>query len=108
MKVFLYQYRKIKQKFPRISATTNMKKFSFIKCGSSRYFYQVLWQFLISGFRFGIFGQTLAAAGGEMRPNYFKYTQPARKGQCLAPPQAGLGNQIVRNFGQKNQLAVLF
>jgi len=23
-----------------------MQKFSFTKCGSSRYFYQVLWQFL--------------------------------------------------------------
>ena len=51
-----------------------MKNFLFpkLECSSSRYFYQVLWQFLSSGFRFGIFGQILAAAGGEMRPNYFK------------------------------------
>jgi len=37
-----------KQKFPRISEINDMKKFSFTKCGSSRYFYQVLWQFLSS------------------------------------------------------------
>jgi len=48
------------------------KNFLFPKCSSSQYFYQVLWQFLSSGFRFGIFGQVPAAAGGEMRPNYFK------------------------------------
>ena len=29
-----------------------------------------------SGFRFGIFGQILAACGGEMRPNYFKNSPP--------------------------------
>jgi len=52
-----------------------IKNFLFpkLKCSSSRYFYQVLWQFLSSEFRFGIFGQTPAAAGGEMRPNYLKY-----------------------------------
>ena len=46
------------------------------KRSSSRYFYQVLWQFLSSGFRFGIFGQLLTAVGDEMRPNYFKYRPP--------------------------------
>ena len=34
--------------------------------------------------------------------------QPARKSQTRLAPLAGLGNQIVRNFGLKNQLAVLF
>jgi hypothetical protein len=97
-----------------------------LKCSSSRYFYRVLWQFLSSGFRFppsqsfgragGIFGQTLARDGsrGEMRPNYFKYRPPNRKLQargsrlasCLAGRRA-LGDQIVRNFGRKNQLAIL-
>ena len=50
-----------------------MKKFSFTKCGSSRYFLRVLWQFLRtrrSRSNFG--GLAVAAAGGEMRSNYFK------------------------------------
>lgn len=45
-------------------------------------FSQVLWQFLSSGFRFGIFDQTLATCGGEMRPNYFKNSPPNRKLQA--------------------------
>ncbi len=55
-----------------------MKNFLFpkLKCSSSRYFYQVLWQFLSLGFWFVIFGQTLATAGGEMSPNYFKNSPP--------------------------------
>ncbi len=53
-------------------------------------------------------GLLLAAEGGEMRPNYFQYTQPARNSQICLAPFAGLGNQIERNFGLKNQLAVLF
>jgi len=86
-----------------------IKNFLFpkLKCSSSRYFYQVLWQFLSSGFRFGIFGQILAACGGEMRPNYFKNRPPDRKLQARGGRLASLGDQIVRNFGRKNQLAVL-
>ncbi len=49
-----------------------------------------------------------AAAGGEMRPNYFQYTQPVRNSQIHLARFGGLGNQIERNFGLKNQLAVLF
>src|SRR3989344_3645820 len=65
-----------------------IKNFLFpkLKCSSSRYFYQVLWQFLSSGFRFGIFGQTPAAAGGEMRPNYFKNRPLDRKLQARQLP----------------------
>jgi len=86
-----------------------MKKFSFTKCGSSRYFYQVLWQFLNIAAKPLIFrGLLLAAAGGEMRPNYFQYTQPPRKSQIRLARFGGLGNQIERNFGLKNQLAVLY
>ena len=70
-------------------------------------FLQVLWQFLSSGFRFGIFGQLLAAAGGEMSPNYFKNSPHNRKSQQVRVRLASLGDQIVRNFGRKNQLAVL-
>ena len=86
-----------------------IKNFLFpkLKCSSSRYFYQVLWQFLSSEFRFGIFGQLLAAAGGEMRPNYFEYSPPNRKLQARGSRLASLGDQIVRNFGRKNQLAIL-
>ena len=57
-----------------------MKKFSFTKCGSSRYFLRVLWQFLRtrrSRSNFG--GLAVAAAGGEMRSNYFKNRAPKKK-----------------------------
>ena len=86
-----------------------MKNFLFpkLKCSPSRYFYQVLWQFLNSGFRFGIFGQTPAAAGGEMRPNYFKNSPPDRKLQARGIRLVLLGDQIVRFSGRKNQLAIL-
>ena len=84
-----------------------IKNFLFPKYGSSRYFLQVLWQFLSSGFRFGIFGQTHAAAGGEMRPNYFKNRPPDRKLQVFVHRAAAGGHQIVRNSGRKNQLAIL-
>ena len=85
-----------------------IKKFLFpkLKCSSSRYFYQVLWQFLSSGFRFGIFGQ-IPAAGGEMRPNYFKNSPPDRKLQARGSRLAPLGDQIVRNSRRKNQLTIL-
>ena len=58
-----------------------MKDFLFpkLKCSPSRYFYQVLWQFLSSEFRFGIFGQTTAAAGGE--------ESLPRKSEIAAPPR---------------------
>jgi len=57
-----------------------MKKFSFTKCGSSRYFYQVLWQFLRSRRSSLIFGGLLVAAfGGEMRSNYFKNRAQTKK-----------------------------
>jgi hypothetical protein len=95
-----------KQEFPRISATNDMEKFSFTKCGSSRYFYQVLWQFLKSRrSRSNFWGLAVAAAGGEMRSNYFQNRAPVRKCQVRL---ASLGDQIVRNFERKNQLAVLF
>ena len=86
-----------------------IKNFLFpkLKCSSSRYFYQALWQFLSSGFRFGIFGQTPAAAGGEMRPNYFKNRPHFRKAQGIGSRLASLGGQSVLNFGRKNQLAIL-
>ena len=87
-----------------------MKKFSFTKCGSSRYFLRVLWQFLRtrrSRSNFG--GLAVAAAGGEMRSNYFKNRAPVRKSQIslvrlaeFIPLTAGLGDQIVGNFGRKN------
>ena len=72
-------------------------------------FRQVLWQFLsvrlrrVSDFSRGVF---LAAAGGEMRSNYLKYSAPIRKSQILAARNAPLGHQIVRIFGLKTELAV--
>ena len=86
-----------------------IKNFLFpkLKCSSSRYFYQVLWQFLSSEFWFGIFGQIPATAGGEIRPNYLKYRPPQRKMQVFVHRAAFGGHQIVRNFGRKKQLAIL-
>jgi len=57
-----------------------MKKFSFTKYDSSRYFYQVLWQFLRSRRSRSNFGglAVLVACGGEMHSNYFKNTAPVR------------------------------
>jgi len=85
-----------------------LKKFSFTKCSSGRYFYQVLWQFLRSRRNRSNFGGlAVAAEGGEMRSNYFKNRAPARNCQICLARFGGLGNQIVGNFGRKNQLAVL-
>jgi len=91
-----------------------MKKFSFTKCGSRRYFYQVLWQFLriaaspLAGEPHQSDRRIFAAEGGKKRSNYFKNRAPARKCQIRLARFGGLGNQIVGNFGRKNQLAVLF
>jgi len=52
-------------------------------------------------------GLAVAAAGGEMRSNYFKNRAPVRKSQISLVRLASLGDQIVGNFGRKNQLAVL-
>ena len=84
-----------------------MKKFSFTKCGSSRYFYRVIWQFLKSRRSRSNFGGLAVAASGEMCSNYFKNRAPVRKSQISLVRLASLGDQIVRDFGRKNQLAVL-
>jgi len=52
-------------------------------------------------------GLAVAAAGGEMRSNYFKNTAPVRILQAIWCRLASLGDQIVGNFGRKKQLAVL-
>jgi len=79
-----------------------MKKFSFTKCGSSRYFYQVLWQFLSSRRSRSNFGRlAVVAAGGEMRSNYFQNTAPVRILQAFWCRLTSLGDQIVGNFGRK-------
>ena len=87
-----------------------MKKFSFPQnMFRVDVFRQVLWQFLSvrlrrnPDFSRGVF---LAAAGGEMRSNYLKYSAPIRKSQILAARSAPLGHQIVRNLGPKTELAV--
>ena len=81
-----------------------MKKFSFTKYDSSRYFYQVFWQFLRSRRSRSNFGglAVLAAFGGGMRSNYFKNTAPVRILQEFWCRLASLGDQIVGNFGRKN------
>jgi len=48
-----------------------------------------------------------AAAGGEMGSNYLKNTGQLRKRQVDKSRLASLGDQIVRNYGLKNQLAIL-
>ncbi|HBE89669.1 MAG: hypothetical protein A3G57_03985 [Candidatus Andersenbacteria bacterium RIFCSPLOWO2_12_FULL_45_8] len=58
--------------------------------------------------RLNFLGLAVAAAGGEMRSNYFqKNRAPVRKSQIPLARLALLGDQIVRDFGRKNQLAVL-
>ena len=52
-------------------------------------------------------GFLVAAFGGEMRADYFKNRAPVRKSQISLVRLASLGDQIVGNFGRKNQLAVL-
>jgi len=88
----------------------NMKKFSFTKYGLRRYFYQVLWQFLRSRRSRSNFEGLVVAPPwrGEMRSNYFQNRAPVRKSQISLVRLASLGDQIVGNFGRKNQLAVLF
>jgi len=82
-----------KQKFPRISEINDMKKFSFTKCGSRRYFYQILWQFLSSRrSRSNFLGLAVAACGGEMRSNYFQNRAPARNCQIRLARCGGLGD----------------
>jgi len=49
----------------------------------------------------------LGAGSLGIRPVIDPYTLPFRKCQSLVPPQAALGNQIIRFFGLKNQVAVL-
>src|SRR3989344_9253339 len=81
-----------------------IKNFLFpkLKCSSSRYFYQVLWQFLLvrRSRDFGILRD-------ENRPNYFKNRPHFRKPQGFGSRPASLGCQFVLNFGRKKQLAIL-
>ena len=51
-------------------------------------------------------GDFLAAAGGEMRSNYFKNGAPRRKSQCLARALPALGDQIVRSFRDKKKFPI--
>ena len=85
-----------------------IKNFSFpkIKMQFEPIFLQVIWQFL-SARRSRACGRGfLAAAGGEMRSNYLKNTEPVRKLQGFGSRLASLGDQIIRNFGRKFELAV--
>src|SRR3989344_6492521 len=98
-------------------------KFFFYEYGSSRYFYQVLWQFFNSELRFifsdrffrflattpSLLALSLSKGSrGEMDSNCFKNTEPVRKLQVfgcrLARPacrRGKVGDQIIRNFGRK-------
>jgi len=85
-----------------------MKKSLLPKCSSSRYFYQALWRF----FKFSakpIFAGGFVAPPwrGEMRSNYLQNTPHFRKRQIHRPSAAFGGGQIVRFWGQKDQLAIL-
>jgi len=44
----------------------------------------------------------------EKSSDFVQDTQPARKSQIRLARFGGLGDQIERNFGLKNQLAILF
>jgi len=72
-------------------------KIFFYEYGSSRYFYQVLWQFFNSELRFRFsdrfFGfLATAAKGGEMGSDYFQDTQPSRICQRVGGRLASLGD----------------
>jgi len=65
--------------------------------GSSRYFYQVLWQFFDSELRFTFSNQffrvlVTAAEGGEMGSDYLQDTQPPRICQRVGSRLASLGD----------------
>jgi hypothetical protein len=89
-----------------------IKKFSFpkIKMQFEPIFLQVLWQFLSvrrsRDFGF-LWGDFLAACGGENRPNYFQNRPHFRKPQAVGSRLASLGGQFVLNFGRKKQLTIL-
>jgi len=51
-------------------------------------------------------GGFLAAAGGEMRSNYFKNGAPRWKSQYLARALPALGDQIVRSFRDKKKFPI--
>jgi len=88
-------------------------KIFFYKMWFEPIFLQILWQFLRKNAASPLAGEPqsqglfLAATGGEIRSNYFKYTEPVRKSQRFMGRLASLGDQIERDFGRKNQLAVL-
>jgi hypothetical protein len=98
---------KQKTEIPKNFCNKRCEKFSFTKCSSHRYFYQVLWQFLRTRRSRSNFGGLLVAAeGGEMSSNYFQNRTPVRKSQILLVRLAPLGDQIIRNFRRKFELAV--
>ena len=63
--------------------------------------------FKIAAKPLNFWGLLVAATGSEMRSNYFKNRAPVRKSQIRLARFGELGDQIVGNFGRKNQLAVL-
>jgi len=75
--------------------------------------FPVFWQFLknaaspLAGEPHQSGRRIFAAAGGKKCSNYFQNRAPARNCQCRLASFGGLGDQIVGNFGRKNQLAVL-
>jgi len=79
-----------------------MKKFSFTKCGSSRYFYQVLWQFLSSRRSRSNFGgwPSPPQAAKNVR-TIFRIEHQVRILQAFWCRLTSLGDQIVGNFGRK-------
>ena len=70
-----------------------------------------LWLFgSLESSEFGLnFGGNIRAVGDgpKMRSSYVHYPPPVRKSQILLVILAAFGDQIIRNFKVKNQLAVL-
>jgi len=92
-----------------ISESNSMEKFSFTKMWFEPIFLSgSLAVFNIVANPLKFWGFLVAAFGGEMRSDYFKNRAPVRKSQISLVRLALLGDQIVGNFGRKNQLAVLF
>ena len=101
-----------KQKSPILGPFMRVLKFSFMNMVRADIFIRFFGSFLIQNcdslFPIRFFRVLATAAeGGEMSSDYFQDTQHSRISQCLAPPTAGLGDQIVRRIVLKNQLAIL-
>ena len=89
--------------------TNKHKNFLLPKCGSTQYFFWLFGSLGSSEFGLNFFwgGIRAVSDGPKMRSSYIHYSPPVRKSQILLVILAAFGDQIIRNFKVKKQLAVL-